>query len=74
MVEYIILSVQRNALGVMEGIVEMQRIDASVSRGGRCYHWLRSYADSVLNRKMGLLLDDGMDRINAIWKLMMAML
>ena len=57
-----------------DGIDGIEGNDASVSRGGRCYHWLRSYADSVLNRKMRLLLDDGMDRINAIWKLMMAML
>ena len=50
-----ILSVHDNALGVTEGIDDMQRIDASVGRGGRCYHWHRSYVDSMLNRKMGLL-------------------
>ena len=39
-VEYIILSVQDNALGVTEGLDDMQGIDASVGRAGRCYHWL----------------------------------
>ena len=46
----------------------------SMCRAGRCYHRLRSYADSMLKRKMGLLLDDGMDRIDAMEGLMMAML
>ena len=34
----------------------------------------RSYADSMLKRKMGLLLDDGMERIDAMEGFMMAML
>ena len=72
--EYIILSVQGNALGVTEGIDEMKRKDALVGRAGRCYHRLKSYVDSMLNRKMGLLLDDGMERIDAMEGLMMAML
>ena len=38
-----------------EGIDGIDGIDASVGRAGRCYHWLKSYADSMLNRKMGLL-------------------
>ena len=42
-------------------IVETEEIDgiegndASVGRARRCYHRLRSYADSMLKRKMGLL-------------------
>jgi hypothetical protein len=44
----------------------MKRNDASVGRAGRCYHRLRSYADSMLKRKMGLLLYDGMERIDAM--------
>ena len=44
-----------------EGIDEMKGKDASVCRVGRCYHRLKSYADSMLNRKIGLLLDDGME-------------
>ena len=53
--EYIILSVKGNAAGVTEGIDGIDGIDASVGRAGRCYHWLKSYADSMLNRKTGLL-------------------
>ena len=45
-----------------------------MGRAEKCYQWLRSYADSMLNRKMGLLLDDGMERIDAMEGLMMAML
>ena len=43
-------------------------------RAGRCYHSLSSYADSMFNRKIGLLLDDGMERIDAMKRLMMAVL
>ena len=57
-----------------EGIDGIEGKNASVGRAGRCYHWLRSYADSMLNRKMGLLLDDGMEGIDAMEGLMMAML
>ena len=57
-----------------EGIDEIEGNDASVGRAGRCYHRLRSYADSMLNRKMGLLLYDGIERIDAMEGLMMAML
>ena len=45
-----------------------------MGRAGRCYHWLRSYADSMLNWKMGLLLDDGKERIYVMEGQMMAML
>ena len=72
--EYIILSVKGNALGATEGIDEMDSIDASVGRAEKCYHWLWGYADSMLKRKMGLLLDDGIERIDAMEGLMMAML
>ena len=72
--EYIILSVQDNALGVTKGIGEMKGIDAFVGRAGRCYHRLKSYADSILNRKMGLLLGNGIEWIDAMKGLMMAML
>jgi hypothetical protein len=51
---------------VTEGIDGIVGNDASVGRAGRCYHRLWSYADSMLNRKMGLLLDDGMERIDAM--------
>ena len=51
-----------NALGVTERIDGIEGKDASVGRAGRCYHRLRSYVDTMLKRKMGLLLDDGMDR------------
>ena len=44
-----------------EGIDGIEGKDASVGRAGQCYQWLRSYVDSMLNRKMGLLLDDGME-------------
>ncbi len=44
-----------------KGIDDMKGKDASVGRAGRCYHRLRSYVDSMLNRKTGLLLDDGME-------------
>ena len=59
--EYIILSVKDNALGVAKGIDGIEGKDASVGRAGRCYHRLRSYVDSMLNRKMELPLDDGME-------------
>ena len=36
-----------------DGIDGIERIDASVGRAGRCYHWLKSYADSMLNRRWG---------------------
>lgn len=71
--EDIILSFKRNALGVTEGIDKTKGNDASVGRARRCYHRLRSYADSMLNRKMGLLFDDGMERIYAMEGLMMMM-
>ena len=45
-----------------------------MGRAEKCYHRLKSYADSMLNRKMRLLLDDGMERIDAMVGLMMAML
>ena len=45
-----------------KGIDGIEGKDASVGRAGRCYHRLWSYADTMLKRKMGLLLDDGMDR------------
>ena len=51
--EYIILSVQDNALGVTEGIDEMKGKDTSMGRGGRCYHWLKSYEQMVLNAHEG---------------------
>ena len=57
-----------------EGIDGIDGIDASVGRAGRCYHWLKSYADSMLNRKMGLLLDDGIEGKVAMRGLMVAML
>ena len=44
-----------------KGIDEIEGKDAMVGRAGRCYHRLRSYADSMLKGKMGLLLDDGME-------------
>ena len=31
------------------GIDGIKGKDASVGRAGRCYHWLRSYADSMFN-------------------------
>ena len=40
----------------------------------KCNHRLKSYADSMLKRKMGLLLDDAMERIYAMEGFMMAML
>lgn len=45
--EYIILRVQRNALGVMEGIVEMDRIDRIRDSVGKCYHRLESFRGSM---------------------------
>ena len=57
-----------------KGIDGIEGKDESVGREGRCYHSLRSYADSMLNRKMGLLLNDGIERIDAMKGLMMAML
>ena len=74
MVEDIILSVKGNALGVTEGIDEIDGRDTSVGIAARCYHRLKSYADSMHERKMGLLLDDGIERIDAMEGLMMAML
>ena len=57
-----------------DGIDGIEGNDASVGRAGRCYHRLRSYADSMFNWKMGLLLDNGMERIYAMEGFMMAML
>ena len=51
--EYIILSVHGNAKGVTEGIDEMDSIDASVGRAEKCYHWLKSYEQMVLNAHEG---------------------
>ena len=48
--------------------------DASVGRAGRCYHRFRSYVDTMLKRKMGLLLDYGMEMKDAMKGLRMAML
>ena len=47
-VEYIILSVQGNALGVTERIDGIEGNDASVGRAGRCYHRLKSFRGSML--------------------------
>ncbi|MBR4886161.1 MAG: hypothetical protein IKU16_02615 [Muribaculaceae bacterium] len=59
--EDIILSVKGNAIGVTERIDGIEGKDASVGRVERCYHRFRSYVVSMLKRKMGLLLDDGME-------------
>ena len=45
--EYIILSVKDNALGVTEGIDGIEGKDASVGRAGRCYHRLKSFRGSM---------------------------
>jgi hypothetical protein len=52
-VDYIILSVKGNAVGVTKGIDGIDGKDESVGRVGRCYHWLKSYELTVLNAHEG---------------------